>query len=58
MIDRKAMYFSTHAIKINRESYQNRFQIVRFFRYLICVMLKGESPIQHRPLYARRARRF
>lgn len=56
-MDRKAMYFSTHAIKINKDSYRQSLQFSRFFRYLICVLLKGESPIQHRPGYARQVRR-
>jgi hypothetical protein len=57
-MDRKAMYYSTHAIKINKDSYRNNLQIFHFFRYLVCVVLKGESPIEHRPGYARKSRRF
>lgn len=57
-MDRKAMYYNTHSIKINRDSYRHSLQISRFFRYLVCVLLKGESPIQHRPGYARNIRRY
>ncbi len=57
-MDRKAMYYSTHAIKINKDSYRNNLQIFHFLRYLVCVVLKGESPIEHRPGYARKSRRF
>ena len=57
-MDRKAMYYSTHAIKINKDSYRHNLQILHFFRYLVCVLLKGESPIEHLPGYARRSRRF
>lgn len=55
---RKAVYYNTHAIKINRSSYRPGWKVLHFFRYLVCVLLKGESPIQHRPGYARNSSRF
>ncbi len=55
-MDRKTRRFSTLAIKINKTSYRQSIQGMHFFRYLLFVLLKGESPIQHRPGYARRSR--
>ncbi|MBZ5857473.1 hypothetical protein [Flavihumibacter profundi] len=52
------MYFNTHAIKINQESYRSGLNITRFVKYLLSVLVSGESPIEHRPGYARNSRRY
>ncbi|ULQ51843.1 hypothetical protein [Flavihumibacter fluvii] len=52
------MYYNTHAIKINQDNYRSGLDLSRFFKYVWSVMLSGESPIEHRPLYARKSRRY
>lgn len=52
------MYFNTHAIKINQDNYRSGLDLSRFVKYLFSVILSGESPIEHRPTYARKNRRF
>jgi hypothetical protein len=52
------MYFNTHAIKINQDNYKSGLALPRFFKYLFSVLLSGESPIEHRPAYARKTRRY
>lgn len=53
-MERKEMYFSTNAIKINRDTYRTGLNLSRFFKSLLVVLLRGESPIEHRPGYARK----
>ena len=52
------MYFNTHAIKINQENYRSGLDLSRFLKYLWSVLLSGESPIEHRPVYARKKNRY
>ncbi|WP_160290179.1 hypothetical protein [Flavihumibacter solisilvae] len=55
---KNAMYFNTHAIKIHKDSYRPGLNISRFFKYLCFVMFHGVSPIEHRPGYARKSKRY
>ncbi|WP_332734039.1 hypothetical protein [Flavihumibacter sp.] len=55
---RNTMYYDTHAIKINKDSYRPGIHLFRFIRYIWCVLFKGESPIENRPGYARRSARY
>lgn len=57
-MERKDMYFSTHAIKINKDNYRSGLNISRFIKSLLTVLLRGESPIEHRPGYARKSFRL
>jgi hypothetical protein len=52
------MYFNTHAIKINQDNYRSGLALPRFLKHLWSVLLSGESPIEHRPAYARKTRRY
>jgi hypothetical protein len=52
------MYFNIHAIMINKESYRSGLNLTKFFKYLLFVFLRGESPIENRPAYARKSRRY
>ncbi|HOA37763.1 MAG TPA: hypothetical protein PLQ32_03210 [Flavihumibacter sp.] len=42
---------SNNAIRINRDNYRPRLNVSRFFRYILFVVLKGESPLETRPAY-------
>ena len=53
-MERKEMYFNTHAIKINKDNYRSGLNLALFFRSLMTVLVRGESPIEHRPGYARK----
>ncbi len=57
-MSRKALYHSTDSIRINRDNYRHSLNLSRFARYLLCVLLKGESPIENRSVYRGRPLRF
>jgi hypothetical protein len=52
------MYYVTHADKINKESYRSGLNLSRFAKYLLSVLVSGESPLEHRPAYVRRQKRY
>ncbi|MFT4024477.1 MAG: hypothetical protein QM664_11910 [Flavihumibacter sp.] len=48
-----AVTYSNSAIRINRDNYRPGLNVTRFFRYLLFVLLKGESPLETRPVYTK-----
>ncbi|GAO42393.1 hypothetical protein [Flavihumibacter petaseus] len=53
-MNRKDIHYSIDAIKINKDSYRPVLNFTRFARYLLCIILRGESPIENRTVYVRR----
>lgn len=52
-----AVSYSNDAIRINRDNYRPAIRITRFLRFLVCILIKGESPLETRPVYIKRRHR-
>lgn len=44
---------SNNTIRINRDNYRPGFNLSRFIRFLFFLVLKGESPLETRPVYTK-----
>jgi hypothetical protein len=51
---RNDMYFNVHQTKIHEGVYRPSSNLSRFAKFLWSIILVGQSPINHRPDYARR----
>lgn len=53
-MEKSNMYYDVRKTMIHKNVYRPSSNLSRFARVLISILLIGQSPIQHRPDYARR----
>ena len=53
-MEKSNMYYDVHKTMIHKNVYRPSSNLSRFAKFLVTIILSGQSPIQHRPDYARR----
>jgi hypothetical protein len=52
-MEKNLLYYGMRQTRMNKEVYRSN-NLARFIRFIASVFISGQSPIQHRPGYARR----